>query len=88
MMSLFRVSMNVPPVEVTDTGFGIILFFARSAGPVDLSLWQEISTVASAAMARKSFFIGLHLQMFNILRKHGPNILFLKHEFHFIAHPL
>jgi hypothetical protein len=57
-MSLFGVRVNDSPVAVTDTGFGMMLFFARSVGSGELPVQPLRRIDAIAAINVHCIFIG------------------------------
>jgi hypothetical protein len=57
-MSLFEVRVNDFPVAVTETGFGIMLFFARSVGSEALPVQPVSINAAIAARMGDCIFIG------------------------------
>jgi hypothetical protein len=57
-MSLFVVRVNDSPVAVTETGFGMMLFLARSVGSKALPVQPVSRTAAMTAGMRDGIFIG------------------------------
>lgn len=58
-MSLLGVRVNVSPVAVTDTGFGIMFAFVISVGVVEQAVMLNIANDASAAVIMSVFFINI-----------------------------